>query len=88
MNRALAQHIFKRDKKRMNQRLQIIFPNKLIFGNGSLSQLADEVLQLKPAKVFIATIVPLKESIASFVTTLKKNNVFSSNHFKFHLPRS
>jgi len=61
--------------KNMNQRLQIIFPNKLIFGNGTLSQLADEVLQLKPSKVFIATIVPLKESIAPFIATLKNNNV-------------
>ncbi|MES1223962.1 MAG: iron-containing alcohol dehydrogenase, partial [Bacteroidota bacterium] len=59
----------------MNQRLQIIFPGKLIFGNGSLAQLADEILQLKPAKVFIATIIPLKEAITTFTTTLKNNNV-------------
>jgi len=59
----------------MNQRLQIIFPGKLIFGNGSLSQLADEVLQLKPSKVFIATIAPLKDAIAPFTAALKNNNV-------------
>lgn len=59
----------------MNQRLQIIFPGKLIFGNGSLSQLADEVLQLNPRKVFIATIRPLETAIADFVSELKNNNV-------------
>ena len=55
--------------------LKIYFPGKLVFGNGTLSQLADEVLQLKPAKVFIATITPLKESIADFVSALKNNHV-------------
>jgi alcohol dehydrogenase len=56
-------------------KLQIIFPGKLVFGNGTLSQLADEVLELKPAKVFIATITPLKDSVAGFVSTLKSNDV-------------
>jgi alcohol dehydrogenase len=54
----------------MTQRLQIIFPGKLVFGNGSLAQLAEEVVQLKPAKIFIATIAPLKEALAAFTTTL------------------
>jgi alcohol dehydrogenase len=55
--------------------LKIFFPGKLVFGNGTLSQLANEVLELKPAKVFIATITPLKDSIAGFVSTLKSNDV-------------
>lgn len=55
--------------------LSIFFPGKLVFGNGTLSQLADEVLQLKPSKVFIATIIPLKEAIADFVAALKYNTV-------------
>ena len=55
--------------------LQIIFPGKLVFGNGTLAQLADEVLQLKPAKVFIATITPLEGSIAGFTTALKNNAI-------------
>lgn len=59
----------------MTQRLQIIFPGKLVFGNGTLAQLADDVLQLKPAKVFIATISPLQNAIADFTTALKNNNV-------------
>jgi alcohol dehydrogenase len=55
--------------------LNIFFPGKLVFGNGTLSQLADEVLQLKPAKVFIATISPLINSISDFANALKKNNL-------------
>jgi alcohol dehydrogenase class IV len=37
--------------------------------------LADEVLQLKPARVFIATITPLLETLNEFLTTLKDNRV-------------
>jgi alcohol dehydrogenase class IV len=59
----------------MNERLQIIFPGKLIFGNGTFNQLADEVLELQPAKVFITTITPLKEAIATFNAALEKENV-------------
>jgi alcohol dehydrogenase class IV len=59
----------------MTQQLQIIFPGKLVFGNGTLAQLADDVLQLKPAKVFIATISQLQNAIADFTTALKNNNV-------------
>ncbi|GAB2824025.1 iron-containing alcohol dehydrogenase [Ferruginibacter profundus] len=59
----------------MTQRLQIIFPGKLIFGSGSLEQLTEEVLQLKPTKVFIATIAPLQNVLADFTAALKNNNV-------------
>jgi alcohol dehydrogenase class IV len=59
----------------MNQRLQIFFPGKLIFGSGSLDQLADEVLQLKPSRVFIATIAPLQKAITPFITALENNQV-------------
>jgi alcohol dehydrogenase len=59
----------------MTERLQIIFPGKLVFGNGTLSQLADEVLQLKPAKVFIATITPLQNALADFISALQNNSI-------------
>jgi alcohol dehydrogenase len=55
--------------------LTIFFPGKLVFGNGTLKQLAEEIMQLKPARVFIATIIPLKEAIADFVASLEKNQV-------------
>ncbi len=59
----------------MNQRLQIFFPGKLVFGNGTLVQLAEDVLQLHPAKVFIATIEPLQNAIADLLAALQQNNI-------------
>jgi hypothetical protein len=32
--------------------LKIFFPGKLVFGNGTLAQLPEDVLQLKPSKSF------------------------------------
>ena len=55
--------------------LKIFFPGKLVFGNGSLAQLADDVIQLKPSKVLIATISPLLNSIADLTTALKQKNI-------------
>jgi len=55
--------------------LKIFFPGKLVFGNNTLAQLADDVIQLKPKKVFIATISPLINSITDFTTTLKQNKI-------------
>jgi alcohol dehydrogenase len=59
----------------LDNSLKIFFPGKLVFGNGSLAQLADEVIQLKPNKVFIATISPLLNSIADFTASLKQNKI-------------
>ena len=55
--------------------LKIFFPGKLVFGNGTLAQLADEVIQLNPKKVFIATISPLINSIADLTNTLKQSKI-------------
>src|SRR6187455_2193873 len=55
--------------------LKIFFPGKLVFGNGTLAQLADEVIQLNPKKVFIATISPLIISIADLTNTLKQSKI-------------
>ena len=52
--------------------LKIFFPGKLVFGNGTLAQLPEDVLQLNPSRVFIATIEPLKSVIKEFVNTLEK----------------
>lgn len=59
----------------MRQILSIFFPGKLVFGNGTLPQLTDDVIALKPSKVFIATIEPLKNSLADFIAALEKNNI-------------
>lgn len=55
--------------------LKIFFPSKLVFGNGTLLQLVDDVIALKPNKVFIATIAPLKDALSSFITKLTDNKV-------------
>jgi alcohol dehydrogenase len=59
----------------LDSALKIFFPGKLVFGNGSLAQLADDVIQLKPKKVFISTISPLLNSIADFTVALKQSNI-------------
>ena len=55
--------------------LKIFFPGKLVFGNGTLSQLADEIVELKPSRVFIATIEPLRNAIKEFETSLTINAI-------------
>jgi alcohol dehydrogenase len=55
--------------------LKIFFPGKLVFGNGTLPQLVDDVVALKPTKVFIATIAPLKDALSSFITKLTDNKI-------------
>ena len=59
----------------MRQFLSISFPGKLIFGSGTLPQLADDVIALKPSNVFIATIDPLKNVLADFIAALQKSNI-------------
>src|SRR5687768_5242381 len=55
--------------------LKVFFPGKLVFGNGSLSQLADEVVQLKPSRVLIVTIEPLRNAIEEFEKALTSNKI-------------
>jgi len=55
--------------------LKIFFPGKLVFGNGTLAQLPEDVLQLNPSRVLIATIEPLKSVIKEFVNTLEKSKI-------------
>ena len=53
----------------------IYFPGKLVFGNGTLSQLAGEVELLKPARVFIVTITPLLDAIQGMTTQLETKGI-------------
>ena len=55
--------------------LKIFFPGKLVFGSGTLSQLSNDVVQLKPSRVFIATIEPLRPAIYEFVKSLTQNKI-------------
>lgn len=54
---------------------KIIFPGKLMIGNGVFAQLGGDVLEHKPTKVFIATIEPLLSKIEPLVDELKKHSV-------------
>ncbi len=55
--------------------LKIFFPGKLVFGNGSLLQLAGEIAGLKPQKVLIVTIDPLKKGLADFLDALQEKGI-------------
>lgn len=55
--------------------LKIFFPGKLVFGNGTLLQLAEDILQLKPSRIFIATIEPLRTAIDPFVKRFPDNKI-------------
>lgn len=55
--------------------LRIFFPGKLVTGNGTFEQLADDVFALQPAKVFIATIDPLQKIIDAFAAKLTAQNI-------------
>ncbi len=59
----------------MDQALQIIFPGKLLFGNGVLARLPEDILQLKPGKVFIAGIEPLREAIDQLSAELERKGI-------------
>ena len=54
---------------------KIFFPGKLVFGTGTLPQLVNDVLEIKPSKVFIATIEPLRNTLSSFVESLQKRKI-------------
>ncbi|GAB3996942.1 iron-containing alcohol dehydrogenase [Spirosoma daeguense] len=59
----------------MTQLLNIHFPGKLVFGNGSLANLADEVIRLAPKKLLLVTISPLLEQLKNLVNTLEANAI-------------
>src|SRR5215203_6055176 len=53
------------------QPLTICFPGKLIFGNGKIAQLKDEVLAFTTKKVLVITIEPLLSITENIVRQLK-----------------
>ena len=54
---------------------KIIFPGKLVTGNGTLPQLADDVLAYKPSKIVVATIEPLLKTVNEFVAVFKQQSI-------------
>lgn len=55
--------------------LQIMFPGKLVFGNGCLTQLSSEIRGLSFSKVLIITIDPLLNSLTVLVDELRSINI-------------
>ena len=55
--------------------LTIHFPGKLVFGNGVLAQLENEVIALQPKRVFIATIEPMRSIVNGIVKRLAQMQI-------------
>lgn len=55
--------------------LNIYFPGKLVFGNGCLHQLPDEIILLSPSRVFIVTISPLLPALQGLIHSLEKKGI-------------
>jgi alcohol dehydrogenase class IV len=51
------------------------FPGKLVFGNGCLHQLPDEIAAFAPARVFIVTITPLLPALHGLIHSLEKKGI-------------
>jgi len=59
----------------INQAISIHFPGKLIFGNGKLTQLVEEVKLLYAKRVLIITIDPLLEKLQEVIKELKGHSI-------------
>lgn len=55
--------------------LSIHFPGKLVFGNGCLHQLPEEIAALNPRRVFIVTITPLLAALGDLIESLGKKGI-------------
>lgn len=55
--------------------LKVSFPGKLVFGNGVLKQLTEDVVEQGYKRVIIMTIKPLLSQLADFTAILEKNKI-------------
>lgn len=55
--------------------LSIHFPGKLVFGNGCLQQLPDEIAAHTTGRVFIVTIAPLLPSLKGLIESLEQKGI-------------
>ncbi|MCG2614839.1 iron-containing alcohol dehydrogenase [Terrimonas sp. NA20] len=60
--------------------LKIIFPGKLVFGNGCISQLADELLAINARKIFIVTIEPLTHVVEELKSRVGSSVQIQANY--------
>ena len=59
----------------MQELLKIHFPGKLVFGNGTLEQLPDEITALSGDRVLIVTISPLLAQLNALIATLEARDI-------------
>lgn len=59
----------------MQELLKIHFPGKLVFGNGTLAQLPDEITALSGNRVLIVTISPLLTQLNTLIATLEARDI-------------
>jgi alcohol dehydrogenase class IV len=59
----------------MTQELKIHFPGKLVFGKGSLGNLAGEITQWSHRKVLLITIEPLLAQLKNLIETLETSQI-------------
>ncbi len=55
--------------------LSIHFPGKLVFGNGCLHQLPDEIAAHTTGRVFVVTIAPLLSSLKGLIKSLEEKGI-------------
>lgn len=60
--------------------LSIHFPGKLVFGNGCLHQLPDEIAAHTTGRVFIVTIAPLLSSLKGLIKSLEEKGIHVVTH--------
>src|SRR5687768_17135024 len=53
----------------------IYYPGKLVFGKGTLGQLAGEVKQLSASKVLVLSIQPLLDKLQQFIEEVKRDEI-------------
>ncbi len=59
----------------MVSQINVYFPGKLVVGNGSINELAADVINLRPTTVLVVTIEPLLNTLYEFTETLKLNDI-------------
>ena len=60
--------------------LSIHFPGKLVFGNGCLQQLPEEIAAHTPARVFIVTIKPLIPQLENLIRKLSEKGIHTATY--------
>ncbi|HVS96576.1 MAG TPA: iron-containing alcohol dehydrogenase [Puia sp.] len=55
--------------------IRIFFPGRLVFGNGCLTEAAEEITRLAPSRVLVITIEPLLSSLVGLMARLEDSGI-------------